>query len=70
MPLRRPRRLGWCPAADEVSALTAAHFAAHAAMYQSVSARAAAIHDQFVATLASSASSYAATEVANAAAAS
>ncbi|CFS19555.1 PE family protein [Mycobacterium tuberculosis] len=39
-------------------------------MYQSVSARAAAIHDQFVATLASSASSYAATEVANAAAAS
>lgn len=58
------------PAADEVSALTAAHFAAHAAMYQSVSARAAAIHDQFVATLASSASSYAATEVANAAAAS
>lgn len=58
------------PAADEVSALTAAHFAAHAAMYQSVSARAAAIHDQFVATFASSASSYAATEVANAAAAS
>ncbi|CKX72095.1 PE family protein [Mycobacterium tuberculosis] len=53
-----------------MSALTAAHFAAHAAMYQSVSARAAAIHDQFVATLASSASSYAATEVANAAAAS
>lgn len=65
-----PDDRGGAPAADEVSALTAAHFAAHAAMYQSVSARAAAIHDQFVATLASSASSYAATEVANAAAAS
>ncbi|OSC40091.1 PE family protein [Mycobacterium decipiens] len=57
------------PAADEVSALTAAHFAAHAAMFQTVSARAAAIHEQFVSTLTTSAGSYAATEVANAAAA-
>lgn len=55
-------------AADEVSALTAAQFAAHAAMYQAVSAQAAAIHDMFVATLATSAGSYAATEAANAAA--
>ena len=53
-------------AADEVSALTAARFAAHAAMYQAVSAEAAAIHELFVATLGTSAGSYAATEAANA----
>ena len=53
-------------AADEVSALTAAQFAAHAAMYQAVSARAAAIHELFVATLGTSAGSYAAAEAANA----
>lgn len=57
-------------AADEVSALTAAQFAAHAQMYQAVSAQAAAIHEMFVNTLATSAGSYAATEAANAAAAS
>jgi hypothetical protein len=34
-------------AADEVSALTAAQFAAHAQMYQAVSAHAAAIHELF-----------------------
>ncbi|OBH02806.1 MULTISPECIES: PE family protein [unclassified Mycobacterium] len=56
-------------AADEVSALTAAQFAAHAQMYQAVSAQAAAIHEQFVSTLGISSASYAATEVANAAAA-
>jgi hypothetical protein len=56
-------------AADEVSALTAAQFAAHAQMYQAISAQAAAIHEQFVNTLGTSARSYAATEVANAAAA-
>jgi len=56
-------------AADEVSALTAAQFAAHATMYQQVSAQAAAIHEMFVATLNSSATSYAATEAANAASA-
>ncbi len=55
-------------AADEVSALTAAQFAAHAAMYQAVSAQAAAIHDMFVTTLGTSAGSYAATDAANAAA--
>jgi PE family len=56
-------------AADEVSALTAAQFAAHAQMYQAVSAQAAAIHEMFVNTLATSAGSYAVTEAANAAAA-
>lgn len=53
-------------AADEVSALTAAQFAAHAAMYQAVATQAAAIHDLFVTTLGSSAGSYMATEAANA----
>jgi hypothetical protein len=56
-------------AADEVSALTAAQFVTHAQMYHAVSARAAAIHQAFVTTLATSARSYAATEAANAAAA-
>jgi hypothetical protein len=56
-------------AADEVSALTAAQFAAHAQLYQAVAAQAAAIHEQFVNTLGTSAGSYAATEAANAAAA-
>ena len=56
-------------AADEVSALTAAQFAAHAQMYQAVSAQAAAIHEMFVNTLNVSAGSYAATVAANAAAA-
>ncbi len=56
-------------AADSVSALTAAQFAAHAQLYQEVSAQAAAIHEMFVSTLGISASSYAATEAANAAAA-
>jgi PE family len=55
-------------AADEVSALTAAQFAAHASLYQAVSAQATAIHELFVATLGTSAGSYAATEAANAAA--
>jgi hypothetical protein len=53
-------------AADEVSALTAAQFSMHAQLYQAVSAQAEAIHDQFVAVLASSAISYAATEAVNA----
>jgi PE family len=57
-------------AADEVSALIATQFAAHAASYQAVSAQAAAVHDMFVATLHASAGSYAATESANAVAAS
>lgn len=56
-------------AADEVSALTAAQFAAHAQMYQAVSNQAQAIHEMFVNTLGVSAGSYAATEAANAVAA-
>lgn len=56
-------------AADEVSALTATQFAAHASLYQSVAAQAAAIHEMFVATLKASSESYAVTEAANAAAA-
>jgi hypothetical protein len=57
-------------AADEVSALTATQFAVHAQMYQAVSAQAEAIHQLFVSTLGTSATSYAATEAANAIAAS
>jgi hypothetical protein len=56
-------------AADEVSALTAAQFTAHARLYQAVGAQAAAIHEMFVSTLSTSAGSYAATEAANAVAA-
>lgn len=54
-------------AADQVSVLTALQFAAHAKLYQAVSAQAKAIHDQFVHTLATSAGSYALAEAANAA---
>jgi hypothetical protein len=56
-------------AADEVSALTAAQFAAHAQMYQAISAQATAVHELFVNTLSMSSGSYAITEAANAAAA-
>src|ERR1700741_4546318 len=56
-------------AADEVSALMATQFAVHAQMYQAVSAQAEAIHQLFVSTLGTSATSYAATEAANAIAA-
>lgn len=56
-------------AADEVSALTAAQFAAHAQMYQAVSAQAVAIHEVFVSTLSAGGESYASTEAANAVAA-
>jgi uncharacterized protein YfaQ (DUF2300 family) len=56
-------------AADEVSALTAAQFASHAALYQAVSAHAAAVHDLFVSALGAGAESYGATEAANATAA-
>jgi hypothetical protein len=55
-------------AADEVSALTAAHFAAHGVLCQELGAQASSIHELFVSTLATSAGSYAATEAANAAA--
>lgn len=53
-------------AADEVSALVATQFAAHAQTYQAVCAQATAIHEQFVAALSISSGSYAATEAANA----
>jgi hypothetical protein len=56
-------------AADEVSALTAAQFVAHAQLYQAMATQAAAIHEQLVATLTASSASYAATEAANAVAA-
>ena len=56
-------------AADEVSVLTAAQFAAYGVRYQAVSALAAAMQETFVATLGASAGSYAATKVANAIAA-
>lgn len=52
-------------AADAVSVLTTAQFAAHAQIYQAVSAQAAAIHQMFVTVLADSAGSYVATEAAN-----
>jgi hypothetical protein len=57
------------PASDEVSALTAMQFTAHAHAYQAVSAQAAAIHQMFVTMLAAGADSYATTEAANAVAA-
>jgi hypothetical protein len=53
-------------AADKVSALTAAHFAAHAGLCQVVSAESAAAHRMLVSTLSASAGSYAAAEAANA----
>lgn len=53
-------------AADEVSALTAAQFAAHAQMYQAVSAQAQEVQQAFASTLGMSASSYGLTEAANA----
>ncbi|ATO62907.1 MULTISPECIES: PE family protein [Mycobacterium avium complex (MAC)] len=56
-------------AADEVSALTALQFAAHAQMYQGVSAQAATIHELVAKTLGVSADAYAVTEAANAVAA-
>jgi hypothetical protein len=57
-------------AADEVSALTATQFSAHAAMFQAAGAQAMAVHELLIATLCASAGSYAATEAANALAAS
>jgi hypothetical protein len=53
-------------ASDEVSALTAAQFVSHAAMYQAVGAHAAAVHELFVSALGAGADSYWATEAANA----
>lgn len=55
-------------AADEVSALQATLFTAYGELYQSINAQAAAVHQQFVRTLDTSAGSYQATELANSAA--
>jgi PE family len=61
--------VGVLPAAsDQVSALTATQFAAHALDYQAISTQAAAIHESFVRTLGASAGLYAVTEAVNAAA--
>jgi PE family len=57
------------PAADDISAQTAAHLLAHAQNYQAVSAQASVIAKQFVATLTANAHSYMETEAANALAA-
>ncbi|OBH10287.1 PE family protein [Mycobacterium sp. E1747] len=55
-------------AADLVSILTAAQFSWHARLFQEVSAQAAAVREQLATTLGISAGTYAATEIANAAA--
>jgi hypothetical protein len=52
-------------AADEVSALQAGIFSTYGQLYQTLSAQAQVIHQQFVNTLGTSANSYAATEAAN-----
>jgi PE family len=57
---------GSAAAADPVSALNAAQFAAHARLYQQMAAQAAVIHQQFLDTLAAGSGSYAETEAANA----
>jgi pyridoxal/pyridoxine/pyridoxamine kinase len=61
--------VGVMPAAgDLVSALTAAQFASHAQLYQTVSAHAATVQAFMATMLGASSGSYAATEAANAAA--
>lgn len=57
------------PASDVVSGLTAAQFASHALMYQTVAALGAHVHELFVSTLQASAGSYTIAEASNAAAA-
>jgi PE family len=51
-------------AADEVSAAVTSFFSGHAHAFQGLAGKAAAFHDQFVATLKAGAHSYAATEAA------
>lgn len=57
------------PAADLVSAMTAAQFSTHAELFQQVSAQAAVVHQQIVATLGGNSNAYALAEAANATAA-
>jgi hypothetical protein len=52
-------------AADEVSAMTAARFAAYGQAYQAIGTEASLTNEQFVSALDASANSYAATEAAN-----
>ena len=52
-------------AADEVSAMAAARFAAYGQEYQAIGAHAGMIHERFVSALDASADSYAAAEAAN-----
>lgn len=54
-------------AADPVSALVATQFAMRGQQHQVISTQAAALHQHFVATMATSADSYAVTEAANSA---
>lgn len=56
-------------ASDLVSAMTAAQFGQHGALYQQIAAQAAEVHEQLVAALRSGASAYALTEATNVAAA-
>ncbi len=61
-----PPTTGVIPAAaDEISALQAAQFAAYGTWYQQVSAQAQAVHQQLVNNLSSNAGSYGETEAAN-----
>ncbi len=53
------------PAGDEVSAAIATLFGGHGQWYQTLGARAAAFHDQFVRALSGAAASYTAAEAAN-----
>jgi hypothetical protein len=57
-------------AADVVSSLAATQFSAHGALYQVAAAQAMAVHELLTASLDAGAGSYAATEAANAIAAS
>lgn len=57
------------PAADQVSALVATQFSTHGLAYQTVASMATEVHNAFVSALASGGIAYAATEVANTAAA-
>ena len=52
-------------ASDLVSAMTAAQFGQHGALYQQIAAQAAEVHEQLVAALRSGGSAYAVTEANN-----
>src|SRR5689334_21576940 len=56
-------------ASDLVSAMTAAQFGQHGALYQQIAAQAAEVHEQLVAALRSGGSAYALAEANNVAAA-